>query len=55
VANDALEPGAGFEVDTNRVTILDAAGGVEPLPLQTKDEVADAVLDRVARTLAERA
>ncbi len=51
VANDATEPGAGFEVDTNRVTLLDAAGGVEELPLQSKEEVAEAILDRVARML----
>ncbi|NJD19249.1 MAG: bifunctional phosphopantothenoylcysteine decarboxylase/phosphopantothenate--cysteine ligase CoaBC [Gemmatimonadetes bacterium] len=55
VANDATEVGAGFEVDTNRVTILDAAGGVEQLPLQSKDEVAEAVLDRVSSALAEGA
>jgi len=54
VANDATESGAGFEVDTNRVTLLDAAGGAEELPLQSKDEVAEAILDRVARALAGR-
>lgn len=48
VANDATEAGAGFEVETNRVTLLDRDGGAEPLPLQTKDEVAEAVLDRIA-------
>ncbi|MHB1194383.1 MAG: bifunctional phosphopantothenoylcysteine decarboxylase/phosphopantothenate--cysteine ligase CoaBC [Longimicrobiales bacterium] len=53
VANDATEAGAGFDVDTNRVTVLDAAGGLEELPLQSKDEVAEAVLDRVAFALAE--
>lgn len=52
VANDATEAGAGFEVDTNRVTLLDAAGGTDELPLQSKDEVAEAILDRVARMLA---
>ncbi|MGQ0650028.1 MAG: bifunctional phosphopantothenoylcysteine decarboxylase/phosphopantothenate--cysteine ligase CoaBC [Gemmatimonadaceae bacterium] len=47
VINDATEKGAGFEVDTNRVTLL--ARGREPdaLPLQPKSEVADAILDRV--------
>jgi phosphopantothenoylcysteine decarboxylase/phosphopantothenate--cysteine ligase len=55
VANDATEAGAGFEVDTNRVTLLDAGGGVEELPLQSKDEVAEAILDRVASALAELA
>lgn len=52
VANAAGEPGAGFEVDTNRVTLLDAGGGVESLPLQSKDEVAEAVLDRVVAALS---
>ncbi len=53
VANDVTEVGAGFEVDTNRVTLLDATGRVEELPLQSKDEVAEAILDRVASALAE--
>jgi len=47
VVNDATEPGAGFEVDTNRVTFLDRNGGEERLPLLSKSDVADAVLDRV--------
>lgn len=55
VANDATEAGAGFQLDTNRVTLLDAAGGVQALPLLSKDEVAEAVLDRVASALAEGA
>lgn len=46
VLNDAREPGAGFGVDTNRVTLIEAAGET-PLPLLSKDEVADAILDRV--------
>jgi phosphopantothenoylcysteine decarboxylase / phosphopantothenate---cysteine ligase len=50
VANDATEAGAGFGGDTNRVVILDAAGGRESLPLQLKTDVADALLDRIVRT-----
>ena len=55
VANDVSEPGSGFGTDTNRVTIL-AAGGAEAeeLPLLTKREVADRLLDRVARALDDR-
>ena len=49
VANDATEKGAGFSVDTNRVTILSRDGTDEVLPLLPKAEVADAILDRVAR------
>jgi phosphopantothenoylcysteine decarboxylase/phosphopantothenate--cysteine ligase len=47
VVNDALEAGAGFEVDTNRVTILDRNGGRKPLSLMSKREVAEAILDEV--------
>jgi len=55
VLNDATEPGAGFAVETNRVTIL-ARGRdePEPLPLLTKPEVADAILDRVEVLLRGR-
>ena len=47
VANDALEPGAGFEVDTNRVTILDRDGNRRPVPFGTKAQVAEAILDAI--------
>jgi phosphopantothenoylcysteine decarboxylase/phosphopantothenate--cysteine ligase len=47
VANNALEDGAGFSVDTNRVTIAHADGREENLPLQSKTQVADEILDRV--------
>src|SRR5688500_13343042 len=51
VANDATEAGAGFGVPTNRVTLVDRAGGAEALPLLDKDEVAEEILDRVAGLL----
>jgi phosphopantothenoylcysteine decarboxylase/phosphopantothenate--cysteine ligase len=54
VANDVSEPGSGFGTDTNRVTILDRAGAVDALPLLSKREVADRILDRVARALDSR-
>jgi phosphopantothenoylcysteine decarboxylase/phosphopantothenate--cysteine ligase len=47
VVNDATEAGAGFGVDTNRVTLLTRDGGEERLPLMPKTDVADAILDRV--------
>jgi len=47
VVNDALEPGAGFEHDTNRVALLDREGNVRILPLKSKREVAEAILDAV--------
>ncbi len=54
-ANDVSAADAGFGVDTNRVTIIDAEGGVEELPLMTKYEVAVRILDRVSRLLDRRA
>ena len=47
VANNVREAGAGFDVDTNVVTMLDGAGRAETLPLLSKREVADRILDRV--------
>jgi phosphopantothenoylcysteine decarboxylase / phosphopantothenate---cysteine ligase len=47
VVNDAREPGAGFEVETNRVSILARSGGEESLPLLPKHEVAERILDAV--------
>ena len=55
VANDATEQGAGFGTDTNRVVILDAQGHRESLPLMQKTELADVLLDRIARALEGRA
>jgi phosphopantothenoylcysteine decarboxylase / phosphopantothenate---cysteine ligase len=52
VVNDALEPGAGFEKETNRVALLGRDGTRQILPLQSKREVADAILDRVEQNLA---
>jgi phosphopantothenoylcysteine decarboxylase/phosphopantothenate--cysteine ligase len=54
VVNDATEPGAGFEVETNRVTLLSPGGADEPLPLLSKAEVADRIMDRVEILLAAR-
>lgn len=54
VVNDATEPGAGFGGDTNRVTLLQRGGKPEALPLLTKDDVADAILDRVERLMHGR-
>ena len=51
VANDAGEAGAGFEVETNRVTLLGTHGEGEELPLSSKHEVAEAILDRVSDLL----
>jgi phosphopantothenoylcysteine decarboxylase / phosphopantothenate---cysteine ligase len=47
VVNNATEPGAGFEVETNRVVLLQGGQPDEALPLMSKAEVADRILDRV--------
>ena len=49
VANDATEPGAGFSVDTNRVTLIAKDGTREDLPMLPKTAVAEEILDRVER------
>jgi phosphopantothenoylcysteine decarboxylase/phosphopantothenate--cysteine ligase len=54
VANDVSEPGSGFGTDTNRVVILAADGSRADLPLQSKRDVADEILDRVATALDAR-
>jgi phosphopantothenoylcysteine decarboxylase / phosphopantothenate---cysteine ligase len=54
VVNDAREPGAGFEVETNRVTLIARGGEATELPLLPKGEVADAILDRVEQVLGGR-
>jgi len=48
VANDITASDSGFGTDTNRVTIIDRKGKIDRLPLLTKREVADKVMDRVA-------
>jgi phosphopantothenoylcysteine decarboxylase / phosphopantothenate---cysteine ligase len=50
-ANDISADDAGFAVDTNRITLLHADGRREPLPLMGKDEVAEAIIERVAALL----
>jgi len=52
VLNDALEPGAGFEVATNRVTIVRKSGASLALPLLSKRDVAERILDEVEQTLS---
>jgi phosphopantothenoylcysteine decarboxylase/phosphopantothenate--cysteine ligase len=54
VLNDAAEPGAGFGVDTNRVTILGRNGSEEELELMSKIELADVLLDRIVEALGGR-
>jgi phosphopantothenoylcysteine decarboxylase/phosphopantothenate--cysteine ligase len=53
VANDVSRADAGFDVETNAVTIV-GAGGAETLPLQSKARVAAEILDRVEQLLVNR-
>ncbi len=46
VFNDVTEPGAGFDVDTNRVVVIDRKGRTR-LDTMSKDAVADAIFDRL--------
>ena len=50
-ANDISATDAGFEAETNRVTLLFADGRREPLALAGKDQVADLLLARVVELL----
>ena len=45
VANDVTQQGAGFDVDTNIVTLI-TRDGQESFPMMTKKEVAEIILDR---------
>ncbi len=54
VANDVAAEGSGFGTDTNEVVIFSTEDEPERLPLLTKREVADRVLDLVARRLDAR-
>jgi phosphopantothenoylcysteine decarboxylase/phosphopantothenate--cysteine ligase len=48
VANDVTEPGAGFDGETNRVTLFTRTGRRVALPLLTKAATAERILDRAA-------
>ncbi|HKZ71151.1 MAG TPA: bifunctional phosphopantothenoylcysteine decarboxylase/phosphopantothenate--cysteine ligase CoaBC [Anaerolineales bacterium] len=54
VANDVTAPDSGFFVDTNRVTIVDGAGGASELPVMSKTEVAEAVCERIERLFMKK-
>jgi phosphopantothenoylcysteine decarboxylase/phosphopantothenate--cysteine ligase len=47
VANDVSRADAGFDVDTNKATLLTAEGKTEDLPLMTKRELAQKIVDWV--------
>ena len=47
VLNSLQDQGAGFGVDTNKVTLLYPDGTQKKLPLKSKEEVADAIIDAI--------
>jgi phosphopantothenoylcysteine decarboxylase / phosphopantothenate---cysteine ligase len=53
VANDVSQPDQGFDVETNAVTLV-SDEGEEAIPLQSKDRVAAAILDRIERLVRTR-
>jgi phosphopantothenoylcysteine decarboxylase/phosphopantothenate--cysteine ligase len=54
VVNDVTKPGAGFGLDTNQVKILYPSGKVRELPLMSKEEVSQVILDDVVKLLKQR-
>ncbi len=54
VANDVSEPGVGFDSETNAVTLVSAAFE-RAIPLQSKDRIAAAILDRIEELMHARA
>lgn len=54
VANDVTKEGSGFGTDTNEVTIINKKGESEHLPLMSKREVADKILDEVVKILKKK-
>jgi len=54
VANDITAKDSGFGVDTNKVTIIAKKGKAESLPLMSKREVADKILDRVVELMGKK-
>lgn len=54
VVNDVTKPGAGFGVDTNQVKILYPSGEAKDLPLMSKEEVSQLILDEVVKLLKKK-
>ncbi len=53
VVNPVSGPDSAFDSDTSRASIIDADGGTEDVPSMSKPELADRILDRVARLLSK--
>ena len=50
VANDLSKEGAGFGTDTNIVTLINSSGQIKELPLMSKYDVANAILDEIIKS-----
>ncbi len=54
VVNDVTKPGSGFGLDTNQVKILYPSGEMKNLPLMSKEEVSQFILDEVVKLLQQK-
>ena len=54
VGNDVSKPGSGFGTDTNEVIFVSKNGSIEQLPLMSKADVAEALLDRITHALTDK-
>ncbi|MDE6777936.1 MAG: bifunctional phosphopantothenoylcysteine decarboxylase/phosphopantothenate--cysteine ligase CoaBC [Alistipes sp.] len=54
VLNSLRDAGAGFRGDTNKITLIDHAGE-EPLPLMSKSEAAERIVDKIENITTARA
>jgi len=54
VLNDITQEGAGFDLDTNIVTIIDRKGQITDYPLMKKKDIADIILDAMLKCKSER-
>ncbi|MHA1377963.1 MAG: bifunctional phosphopantothenoylcysteine decarboxylase/phosphopantothenate--cysteine ligase CoaBC [Candidatus Helarchaeota archaeon] len=55
VANDVGKSKRGFQHETNEVFIIDTEKNIKHIPLEMKDEIANEILDQIARKLKQRA
>lgn len=51
VLNSLNDSGAGFGTQTNKVTLIDASGNIEPQELKPKNEVAQDIFNRIRQAL----
>jgi len=54
VANDVAKPGIGFGSDSNEVTIIEKSGKMRQVPLLSKDEISNIILDSIKKILKKK-